>query len=307
MRLFLAILLFYSVFSSKAQNLVLNPSFEDTISTNYTVHYPICQNWFNANGMTVDYFSPYCQELLWGNGFCSPQTVLGFRQAHTGVAFIGLVIWEPNNHVTKEYAQGFLSQPLVQGGKYYVSMYINMADSSNYKTCEIEIAFTDTLIYSNQGGSFNFTDTVKFNISNVDTTNWYYVTGKYTAHGGETYIYIGSNTPNANLACIDSLPGYLTQAAYYFIDNIYVSQNPLLITNLNKSIINVFPNPADKILNINNLLKNCNYSIYNITGLLIKNGRLSRTNNEINVSIIPNGIYFLALNENEFYKIIINH
>jgi hypothetical protein len=187
-------------------------------------------------------------------------------------------------------------------------MYISLADSSNYKTCEIEVAFTDSLIYSNQPGSFNFTDTVKFNISYADT-NWLFVTGKYTAHGGEKYIYIGSNTPNANLACIDSLPTgyYSTQAAYYFIDNVYVSQNPLLVNYINLPDVNVFPIPSNTILNITNLRKQSYYKIIDCIGHIVKNGQVCKDNCIIDVSKISTGIYFLFLNEESCYKIIINH
>ncbi|MBI5218074.1 MAG: T9SS type A sorting domain-containing protein [Bacteroidia bacterium] len=295
--------------SLQAQNLVLNPSFEDTISLDNSIHYQICKNWFNPNGATPDYFSPYAVQLGWGWVYNAPQTYYGFQQAENGVAFIALDIYEPNTSLTKEYAQGFLSQPLEQGKKYYVAMYINLVDSSNYKSCEIEIAFTDSLIYSNLAGSFNFTDTVKFNISNADTATWLFVTGKYTAHGGEKYIYIGSNVLNANITCVDTLPTghYSTQAAYYFIDNIYVSENPLIVNIATSNQINVFPNPVSNKLYVNNLSKHCYYSIINITGLIIKKGGLYKNNNEINVSTIPNGIYFLIINEKEFCKIIINH
>ena len=304
----ISILFFCNVFTSTAQNLVLNPSFEDTISTNYTIHYPICKNWFNPNVMTTDYFSPFCQELLWGNGYCTPITSLGFQQPKDSSAYIGLVLYEPTN-LTKEYAQGFLSQPLIQGAKYYVSMCINMADSSNYKTCEIEVAFTDSIIYSNMPGSFNFTDTVKFFISNADTVFWLLVTRTYIAKGGEEYIYIGSNTPNANLSCIDTLHTgyYSTQAAYYFIDNVYVSLYPLSINEINIPNSNVFPVPANTILNVSNLRKQSHYTIIDCIGNIVIKGQISKDNGTIDVSEISDGIYFLLLNEELCYKIIITH
>ena len=181
----------FSLFTCVAQNLVLNPSFEDTASTDYSMFFRITKNWYNPNNATADYYSPYCQELGWGNGYCAPYGCFGYQLPQDGVAFIALDIYETTAFTGKEYAQGFLSQPLITGTKYYVSMYINLVNASMYSICDINIAFTDTLIYSNQGWPFNFTDTVKFEISNADTMNWLYVTGIYTAHGGEKYIYIG--------------------------------------------------------------------------------------------------------------------
>ncbi|MGB3947517.1 MAG: T9SS type A sorting domain-containing protein [Bacteroidia bacterium] len=284
----------------------MNPSFEDTSATDYTVHYQICKNWFNPNASTADYFSPYCHiQQQWGNGYCSPQTAFGFQQAQDGSAYIGLIIWEPNNHTTKEYARGILNQSMVQGEKYDVSMYINMADSSNYRSCEIEIAFTDTIINSNILGSFNFTDTVKYDIYTVDTSQWQLLTGTYTAHGGEQYIYIGSNIPNSNITCIDTLTTgfFSTQGAYYFIDNIFVSAVPVSINEINSTQISIFPNPVSDVLYVKNLNKLNIYFIMDIMGEIVKSGQLL---NQVDVSDIKNGIYFMLLNDKE-YKIIINH
>ena len=286
-----------AIWSLKGQNLVLNPSFEDTVSLDYNINYQICKNWFTPNCGTSDYYSPYAVQLGWGWVYNAPQTYYGYQQAEDGEAFIGLDIYQPNNSPTKEYAQGFLNQPMIQGNTYYVGMYINLVDSSEYKTCEIEIAFTDTLIYTTNGWSMNFTDTVEFNISHADTVNWLHVTGKYTSHGGEKYIYIGSNKLNANITCIDTLPYgyYSTQAAYYFIDNVYVSENPDMIHSNAVSNINIYPNPTQDIITIEGTaLKS--YTIIDMLGRKYKEAEFAdASQNSIYVGDLPKGMYFVAV------------
>ena len=292
----------------KAQNLVINPSFEDTIKRNYTTYYSICKNWYNANGMTSDYFSPYAIQLGWGYAFDAPHTFAGFQYAQDGIAFIGLVVWEPKNHVTKDYIQGFLSEPLIAGKIYNVSLFIKMADSSMYRSCEIDISFSDTLIYSSSGGPFDFSDTVKFDITNADTSNWIFLSKNYIAKGGEKYLYIGSNEPNQSINCIDTFPyGKNIQAAYYFIDNLNISDATDIKPIISVGKINVYPNPLRNVINVFNLQKESLATIYDVYGHKIMNIILNPPNDAIYVRNFSNGIYFLNLNEKEFYKIIITH
>lgn len=226
-------------------NLVINPSFEDTLSTNFTINYPICKNWNNPNASSSDYFSPFCMSLNWGAGYCVPSNFLGYQMALDGLCYAGIVTYEPTN-VTKDYLQGSLNQSLIAGNTYEVSLYVNMADSSNYSNCEIDVAFTNSLIQSTvNAGSFGFSDLVTFNTAMVDTTHWTQFKGAYTAHGGEQYIYIGSNTPNNVLTCPTYLYGNFPQASYYFID--YVSVK-LIDDNIKEpSTPNVFTPNGDGI------------------------------------------------------------
>ncbi|MFM9986851.1 MAG: hypothetical protein ACKVOK_16545 [Flavobacteriales bacterium] len=45
------------------ENLVLNPSFEDTASMTYNFPFVITQSWWDPNGYSTDYFSPFCEDL----------------------------------------------------------------------------------------------------------------------------------------------------------------------------------------------------------------------------------------------------
>lgn len=171
---------------------------------------------------------------------------------------------------------------------------------------EIDVSFTDTVIHADQGWPFNFTDTVKFNIENADTASWLFIQSAYTAAGGEKYIYIGSNTPNASIMCVDSLMGELT-AAYYFIDNISVSGTRVSVDDVIVFNPAIFPNPASTFLHVNNLYETSNYSIIDGKGLSIAKGQLSKGSNTVDVSVLKNGLYFLQINQTHYRKIIIHH
>lgn len=297
-----------------SQNLVLNPSFEDTLQdwSDWT-HYALCEHWYNPNGMTADYFSPYCGLPNWDNWgwyMMPPNTFIGYQNAQEGSAFIGLVLWEPNGHPTKEYAQGELSGPLIEGQQYFVALHVSLANTSDYSTCEIDLAFSPTRIFSSTGGSLNFTDTVKFNITLVDTANWTLVEGTYTAKGGEKYVFIGSNRPNSQLlSCIDTMPtdevNY--QSAYYFIDNVYVSTEPLAIDRRQLNYLNLFPNPAANFIVVTSNFLPCQYRIVDLTGKSVQAGILSVNREPISLSNLANGIYIFKTSTHQPIKLIVEH
>ena len=59
----------------------------------------------------------------------------------------------------------------------------------------------------------------------------------------------------------------------------------------------VYPNPVKDILtiNTNNELKNCNWTIYNVNGQLIKSGNGVTNVFNINTSELVNGFYIIVL------------
>ena len=57
----------------------------------------------------------------------------------------------------------------------------------------------------------------------------------------------------------------------------------------------IYPNPADKTINIENNSLNAEYMIYDIKGNLILNGK---ANNSINVEELEKGSYFIIINDN---------
>lgn len=297
--------------STFSQNLVLNPSFEDTLNDCSTTNYHICKDWINPNGGSADYFNPYADVMdCIGGAWKTPNSFFGFQNAFEGESFLGLVLYQPFASDVKEYGQGFLSQPLIANQTYYVSMFVNMIDSSSFSTCEIEMAFTDQLIYTSSGGSMNLSNKVQFDISDVDTIDWKLLTGTYIANGGEQYLYIGSNTPNSDLTCIQitNIGENITNAAYYAIDNVYVSSEQISLKEYKKQNLITYPNVIKDYLYIKNGNINETCTLTNLEGKIVKQSLFKNGEGKVELIDFPNGMYFMKFEKEKIIKkLIISH
>ena len=84
--------------------------------------------------------------------------------------------------------------------------------------------------------------------------------------------------------------------------NIMVGLNTL---NSKSEIVNIYPNPATQIININGLKIDEVITIYDVFGQFVKKQSCD-TSTEINIADIAKGIYFIRLqsNQNQTYKFI---
>jgi hypothetical protein len=69
-------------------------------------------------------------------------------------------------------------------------------------------------------------------------------------------------------------------------------------------VVKVYPIPATDVLNIKGALNDSQISIFDITGKLIKNMKLAKTNLKIEISKFPKGLYFLKIYKDTAYKVI---
>lgn len=81
-----------------------------------------------------------------------------------------------------------------------------------------------------------------------------------------------------------------------YIDNIeLIEGEPLSIEHYSKSDLFVFPNPSKTEIQISGLTDNLSYEIYNLLGMKIVTGTVSK-NEHINIESLNEGIYLLKLN-----------
>jgi hypothetical protein len=291
------------------ENLVLNPSFEDTASMTKGYPYRITEDWWSPNGSSADYFTPYCDDLCCGSGlvFCSNEVnSLGYQPALDGDSFIGIVIYESTDQ-TKEYAQGFLSTPLVEGLDYCVSVWISLADSSSLRSCDFQIAFAQENV--NDGGlagSFNFQNVIDWDISFVDTSSWTLFEGIFTAQGGEEFIYLGSNTPNSELMCVETYSNtWIWNTAYILLDNVSVKQAnscSASLSNKERHSFSISPNPTTDFLAVTNSSSDLIYwQIFDIKGIVHAQGDFY-DQTQIDVSQLTVGLYVLKFDNGQVIK-----
>lgn len=226
-----------------AQNLVLNPSFENYSScpvgpsefenaTNWT--HPFI-NTIGDTCSTSDLFSTCSPFGALGVGV--PDNVMGSEAAHTGNSYAGFIAYEGFTAFGcnslfgsnwREYVQGELSAPLQAGQTYCVSFWISLADNVKWSTDDIGVYLSNSqLSYqcANVGNSvLPVTPQLENTTGDIDNVNgWVQLSWDYTASGGEQYIIIGNfkNDANTTYSCVNQ--SAFNPYSYYYIDDVSVA------------------------------------------------------------------------------------
>lgn len=218
------------------QNLVSNPGFEEFFScpnsiNNNKTNSKIAPHWNSPSFGTPDLYNR-CSKYRMGT-----QNVTGFTDPFSGDGFAGIIIWEGKKGF-REYLQVKLSEPLKADGIYIVSFYYKLSSYSKYSA--------DRICFSLTGKSvFHKVDTaipeaaanckIKSEAMDPYTGTWELSETEYTAKGGEEYLTIGnfsnnSSTKTAHLFFKNSQEPMLENAAYYYIDEVSVSEKKAIDT-----------------------------------------------------------------------------
>ncbi|MCY7410102.1 MAG: T9SS type A sorting domain-containing protein [Chitinophagales bacterium] len=317
---FLLVILFIGLYS-KAQNLVPNPSFEDTISCpNDFNQIERAIGWINF-GASPDYFNK-CSSFI---GSTVPSSYGGYQEPSTGHAYAGIITYDippPGNY--REFIGALLLQSLEIGSKYKISLEV----SSGYNVHQFEIieCFCNKLgvLFSTIPYSVPFPAPINnyshFAVDSIiqDTLNWVNISGCFIADSNYKYVIIGNFFDDLHTDWIcDSIN--MNSFAYYFIDDVSVYKvsedcvtGGINYLNTETASIRIFPNPSHDFFYIQNLtLTNIQIDIFNKEGKKIIS-KISPPNikMEIRVNEWENGIYYVKSKTNGytiFQKIIIIH
>ena len=234
--------LFFILFSvvATAQNLVVNPSFEQTASNcgNFGgegFFTDLNGSWSNASNnaggdscSSPDLFSA-CN-LIFGNPspVHMPNSLLGYQYSRTGTRHAGIITHEALDEY-REYIQGHTSAPLQAGTSYCVSMYVSLANDVVYATDNMGIYFSNTEYLRDPcpgttNSLINVTPQLNYNCAPIiDTTaNWFRLEWNYVATGGEQYFTIGNFFNNANTSITTVGSNIINPYAYYYIDDVSI-------------------------------------------------------------------------------------
>ncbi len=287
--------------NSFAQNLVPNPSFEDTIACptmgGQIYRAAGWQNW----GITPDYLNS-CHGGLLG----TPQNGWGNQVPIDGNAYAGLVCNVSTISNAREFMGIQLIQPLIIGQTYYASFYVSLSDipSGSCAINKIGIKCSTVSYDSVNLPALNNFAHVNTNIIVSDSLSWTKISGSFVADSAYTYLMLGNFYDNSQLDTFNC-PTNVGTASYYFIDLVcvspdaeYCNNDPLLVFHNGHKNDNVilYPIPADNILNIRSSATIKSLNIHSIEGRLL----LSKNNvNQLNINIssgdFPNGTYFLQV------------
>lgn len=280
-----------------AQNLVINPSFEDSLQcpsgSGAFVNY--VATWTKPSYGSADYFYAGCP--------IAPND----EPPRTGNAYGGIIVYDPAN--IREYMTGHLSSPLLAGTLYTVSFYVNLNSSCMRGINEIGAYATATNINNANALPIILTPQIQGSIPYTATSGWQLVQGSFTATGGEQYLILGSFVP-------DSIMTFTTVSTsgwgdtYYYIDDVCLIQGSVIcdnttgIQNDNKlSNVSVFPNPANQnaTLKFDNSIKDeFTLSIFDSRGQLVQT-KTGITSGEVMIerNNLAEGFYFFKLQSAE--------
>ena len=287
---------------SVAQNLVKNPSFEDTINCpTGPGQMSNCKNWSSVTP-SPDYFNScnYGEMSIPGN-------LKGYQYASQGKAYVGLFTYYGYLPDTREIIQGELKTELELNKKYFFSFKVSMAEGSAYATNNIGIAFSvapfpdfvNKIIHRNNAKS-------KGNEVIKDSVNWVTISGSFVADSNYRYIQIGNFYSDS---LTDTVNINLTKwlLSYYYLDEMCISSDSSTCieklgsnSQLNDSEIKMYPNPFQNsvIVELNNTGSRKNIYIYNSNSQLIFKDVFFE-HIDINTSNFPPGLYSILVTDSE--------
>ncbi|WP_410879832.1 gliding motility-associated C-terminal domain-containing protein [Myroides sp. DW712] len=225
----------YSPLSYGQENLVLNPSFEgvhlDSLSCTYyqsnTRFNSAIAHWTNPTTATTDLYHMSLDDIctMYPFDVLNPAAV----QPRTGDAMVGLVLYteelpdtiEPLEY--KEYVQGQLREPLIEGVTYLVQFYTMMGKRSVYSINNIGFKFLEEPYFQNNQSTIQLTP--DFNYPAVIDLNekWTLIEFEYTAPTSGLQYFIIGNFFNAHENTIQHRDVYSRDtSAYYVIDDVAV-------------------------------------------------------------------------------------
>lgn len=216
---------------TQAQNLVVNPSFEDHLRcpNNFSTSSKdfVVPGWKSANSGTPDYF----HQCSWGD--CDvPFNWAGESNAHSGFAYTGIYVWnrpssKPRSY--REYIQGELKEAMKSGKRYHIEFYFKLASYSVYTVDRIGLLLTDSAFTMTGDQTVPKNPTLSLIRSEPFTKNgWDIAEINYVAKGGEKYLTIGNFFDNltTQFTSLESRKGkspMLNGSAYVYLDDVEVT------------------------------------------------------------------------------------
>ncbi len=249
-------LLFTFVFGLNAvtQNLIPNPSFEDTLSCPVTIgpgsNMSSCKDWYAISGNSPDYLNTCAPE--WGGGSI-PNNHGGYQIPRTGDAYCGVIL---NTYLESigdwnEYIGVKTKEPLSLNTSYLYRMHLNLADNSQHTSDSFGVLFsTDkiaTIPFIN-GRTENIKRKPQLEIDSlnflVEREDWVLFEKEFIADSAYAYLTIGNfkNHLETNLFNTTLPSGFQYEDfPYFYIDDVslipiqYICQGDSVTLNSHNS------------------------------------------------------------------------
>ena len=273
------------------QNLVPNPSFEDSLSCPLFIGDFSVANWISPTPASPDYFH-VCNQ----SNVSVPQNAFGWQNPKTGNAYVG---GHTSDFISssqyREYIQCQLTETLEAGSYYEVSFFTSRTDSSTKACNYLGALLSENQISSNTGAYLQFQPQILRvpNVPIIEADNWVQIIDTIVALGGEEYLTIGVFQNNENIDWVEVTGGWEVEAHYYYDDVSVQEVFPSSTFDLEETVLNVYPIPSTGIFNINSKSNIEVYQIYSSLGKLLKESVVKKNSFSIDLTNFPPGIYFL--------------
>lgn len=279
-------------------NLVPNPSFEDTVVCPDILGQFTCKNWYSPSNNTPDYYNNCGSSAQTG----TPINLTGFQVPNSGVSYAGIAIFgHPSFGPGCEYIAVKLEEELLKDSLYYLEFFISLSNYVEYGNSDFGVYFSIDSIYEptwviNAVLPFNPQIEYQHNYIMInDTVNWTKINGYYFASGGEKYIAIGNFNPHDSSYFDTIYPTNNWYLTYYYIDDVYLG----LVEDTSISGISLYPNPNNGYFTLNyNLGEGDNgfAEIYNSIGQKVYQRELSHNNGIENFELsLSAGCYLIQI------------
>ncbi|MBK9479048.1 MAG: T9SS type A sorting domain-containing protein [Bacteroidetes bacterium] len=302
LKLSILMLLYLIILQTKAQNLITNGDFETIIGCPGSIYghgISIAQPWQSALPNSPVYFN-ICSSKPKFDVPLNLDSLLGYQWPHSGNGYSGFNLYSPNGFI-RWYAQIQLTDSLISGKSYCLTLYANLANNCQYGIDAIGAHFSVT---PDTCFGLNCLINVSPQVSNpsgniiTDTLGWSKIEGCFTATGGEKYLTIGNFKSDSATQKAINRPSY-PWSSFYYLDDVSLYEDTTLSINqhpINNELL-ITPNPANEFIEISNFSSDApiNYSIYNATGNAIEFLQTLKASYKIEVSELPTGIYFLKI------------
>ena len=308
----LILLIIFCAISGITQNIINNPSFEDTLHDNFGL---LKARYWNVPTIS----SPDLLHLNNIHPWKIPQNFSGYQSARDGVSYYGFFSFVKNGDNGREYIQNQLKRALLRDSIYCFQAFVSLADSSNYALKnEIGAYFSRNPINSSVrfqrldlDPQIEFSDTMFF----TEKINWIKVFASFKAEGGEKFMTLGVFKPDSLLDVVRVFGGLDTvfHKTYYYIDDLYLGHCDSVPTDdtvppigiaeqhLVEEGFSLYPNPVKEqfYLELEKEQSNIQFKLLNILGQEQDFSVQKQANRyTFNVGHLPKGLYLLQFSGN---------
>ena len=306
--LVIIILVKFCACSLQAQNLIPNPSFEDTVHLNFD--FKEANDWFHPTNSESEYYTVFHNQKRpdWG----VLQNLIGYQNAKSGRAYIGLRMYPLDNNIVaqkRDYIQAKLINSLKSDSVYCFQIYVSLSDSSQYASKnQLGVFFSQNQISENTDFHLPYTPQIIVSPDDyiVDKVKWLRFDFEYTASGGEEYITIGNfnDTTGIDTLFVGGGEQFWQKTTYYYIDDLYLGHCDSLpdttigiIENELKQKLQLYPNPVGRQFYLTySGQEQLHFQLYNLMGQKVE-AAVQEEGNRYRFSSghLPKGVYLLRV------------